>query len=112
MAPPGTHVIVHYKPDSCTSWGHHSTPCWYIGPSLENYRFMKCYMTATDILIINDTLQYIPKAFAFPRTAIEDYLKQSIGDIIKILKYPLKTLLFLFYGDAKNILTDQIAQIL
>ena len=73
---------------------------------------MKCYMTATYIVIINDTLQYIPKAFAFPRTSIEDYLKQSIGDIIEILKYPLKTLPFLSYGDAKNILTDQIAQIL
>ena len=30
MAPPRTRVIVNYKPDNCTSWGHNSTPGWYI----------------------------------------------------------------------------------
>ena len=32
MAPPGTRVIVHEKPDNRTSWGHHGTWGWYIGP--------------------------------------------------------------------------------
>ena len=37
MAPPGTRVIVHGKPGKCTSWGHHITPRWYIGPSIDQY---------------------------------------------------------------------------
>ena len=63
MAPPGTRVIVHDKTGNRTSWGHHGTPGWYIGPSLNQCRCMQCYMPATSILRITYTLQYIPKAF-------------------------------------------------
>ena len=86
MAPPGTRVIVHDKHGNCTSWGHHGTKGWYIGPSLDDYRCMHCYMPATGIVQITDILQYIPKAFAFPKTTTEDYLQQAIGKIIAIIK--------------------------
>ena len=81
MAPPGTRVVVHGKPGNHTSWGHHGTPGWYIGPSFDHYICMQCYMPATGIFIIVDALQYILKAFYFPKTTTEDYLQQSIGNI-------------------------------
>ena len=74
MAPPVTCVIVHDKPVKLTVWVHHGTPGWYIGPSLDHYRSMQCYMPTIVIVRITDTLQYIPKAFAFPKTTTEDYL--------------------------------------
>ena len=43
-------------------------------------------MPATGIVRITDTLQYIPKAFAFPKSTTENYLQQSNGDIISIMK--------------------------
>ena len=82
MAPPGNRVIVHDKPGKRTSWGNYGTIGWYICPSLDHYRCMKCCMPATCIVIIIDTLQYIPKAFAFPKTTTKDYLQQAIGEII------------------------------
>ena len=82
MAPPGNRVIVHDKPVNRKSWGHHGTPGWYIGPSIDQYVFMQCYMPATGIAIITDTLQYIAKTFAFPTTTTRDYLQHSIGVII------------------------------
>ena len=112
MAPLGTRVIVHDKSGNRTSWGHHGTLGWYIGPSLDHYRFMKCYMPATDIVRITDTLQYIPKAFSFAKTTTEDYLQQVIGDIIETMKDPLKTLPFLSYGDATKNVINQISHIL
>ena len=63
MTPPGTRVIVHDKPGNRTSWGHHGTMSWYIGESLYPYRCMQYYITATGIVQITDTLQYIPKEF-------------------------------------------------
>ena len=60
------------------------------------------YMPATGIVRITDTLQYILKSFAFPKTTTEDYLHQAIGDIIAIMKKKSKTLHFLFYGDTKK----------
>ena len=63
---------------------------------------MKCYMPATGIVKIIDTLQYIPKEFTFQITTTEDYLQQEIGYIIAIMKYPLKRLTFLYYGNEKK----------
>ena len=100
MLPTGTRMIVHYKPGNCTSWVHHGTSCLYIGTSLDHYRCMQCYMPAIGIVRIIDTLQYIPKAFTFPKTHTEDYLQQAIGDIIALMKDPPKTLPLLYYGDA------------
>ena len=100
MASPGTYLVVHDKPGTQKSWGHHGTPNWYIDLSLDHYGFMQCYMPTTGIVRITDTLQYIPKTFTFPKTTTEDYLQQAIGDIIATMKNPPKTLLFLLYGDA------------
>ena len=111
MAPPGTRVIVHNKPGNRTSWGHHVTKGWYIGPSLDHYRCMQCYMPATAIVLITDTLQYTPKAFAFPKTTIEYYMKQSIGDTIVIMNFAPTTLPFLSYVDTTKTVINQILQI-
>ena len=102
MAPPGTRVIVHNKPGNCTSWAHNFTRGWYISPSLENYRFIQCYMSATGMVIITDTLQYIQKEFSIPNTTTEYYLQQTIGDIISILKEPPNTPPFFSYHYAKK----------
>ena len=59
-------------------------------------------MPVTGIVLITYILQYIPKAFYFPKTTTEDYLQQEIGDIISIMKDSPKTLPFLYYGDEKT----------
>ena len=74
MAPPGNYVVVHDKTNNCILWGNHGTLGWYIGPSLDHYRFIKCYMLETGIVCITDTLKHIPKYFAFLKTTTEDYL--------------------------------------
>ena len=48
MAPPGTCVIVHNKPDNQTSWGHHGTLGSYFGP----YDFNKYPMAPPGTRII------------------------------------------------------------
>ena len=112
MASPGTRVIVHEKPGNYTSWGHYGTPSWYIDTSLYHYRCMQCYMPATGIVRITDTLQYIPKTFALPTTTTEEHLQLAIGDIITITKDPPITLPLLSYGDATKNAINNIAQIL
>ena len=93
-------MIVPNKPGKITSWGHHDTPGWYIGQSLDHYRCIQWYMPATEIFRITDKLQYNLKAFYFPKTNTEDDLRQEIGDIITIMKDPPNTPSFFSYGDA------------
>ena len=90
MALTVTRMLVHVKPGNWTSWGHNGTTGWYIGPYLYQYRCMQCYMPATVIEIITDTLQYIPKEFSLPKTTTQNYIQQNIGDIIAIMKNPPK----------------------
>eukprot|EP00957_Ditylum_brightwellii_P080424 6117107-Ditylum_brightwellii.AAC.1 len=40
MAPLGTKVSVHIKPNCWATWGFHALPAWYIGPAMQHYR---CY---------------------------------------------------------------------
>ena len=112
IEPPGTRMVVHGKPGNCRSLGHHGTPGWYIGQSLDHYRFVQCYMPVTVILRITYTLQYIPKEFAFLTTTTKDYLQQAIGDTISIMKEPPNKLLLFYYLDATKNAINHIAHIL
>ena len=112
MEPPVTRVLVHEKPDNCTSWSYHVTPGWYIGTSIDHYRCMQCYITITGIVCITDTLQYIRKSFNLPNTTTEYYLRQAIVGIISIIKDTPKKFSFLSYGDATKNSINHIAHIL
>ena len=69
-------------------------------------------MSTNGIVIITDTLQYIPKLFAFLKRSTEDCLQQAIGDIILIMKDPPKTLPLFSYGDSTKIAINHISYIL
>ena len=69
-------------------------------------------MPESGIFCIADTLKYIPKAFALPKTTTEDCLRQAISDILSIIQDPLKTLPFLYYRYATKNYINHIAHIL
>ena len=93
-------------PDPCV------TPVWYIVISLEHELNKKYYTPATETERFTDTLQLFPATLKFPVITTEAYLRQSIRDILDIIKYPPNTLTFLFYGGAKNNDVHQIAHLL
>ena len=45
MAPPGTQVFVHIKPNTRKSWGVHALDAWYIAPAMKHYR---CFIVDMD----------------------------------------------------------------
>jgi hypothetical protein len=112
LAPPGTKVVVHLKPDQRASWAYHGEEGWYTGPSMEHYRCVKCYLPSTARERDVDTLQFFPKKFTFPAISTEDYLKQAASDILAILQKPPSSLPYLAYGDATNNAIVQIATLL
>ena len=85
LVPPGTKVLLHEKPDVRRTWAPRGTDAWYIGPALEHYRCVECYMPETRSTRIADTLEYFPAQIPFPKSTTEDYLRQSISDILAIL---------------------------
>ena len=57
---------------------------------------MQCYMHATGILPITDTLQYTPNKFNLPKTTTEYDIQQEIVEIIEIIQYLPNTLPLLY----------------
>jgi hypothetical protein len=112
LAPPGTKVIIHLKPDQRASWSYHGEEGWYVGPSMEHYRCVKCYIPTTARERDVDTLQFFLKKIPFPSISTEDYLKQDASDILAILQKPPSSLPYLAYGDPTKNVIVQIATLL
>ena len=61
FAPPGTRIVVHNKPNQHHSWQFHGTEGWYIGPTSDQYRCLKCYLPIPRTEIMSDTIHLLPQ---------------------------------------------------
>ena len=113
LAPAGTRVLVHEKSRQRASWANHGIEGWYIGPSLEHYRCVKCYLPSTGGVRDADTVQFFPKQVPFPKMSTEDMLLQSATDILAILQSPPPSLVpTIQYGDEAKNAIEHLARLL
>ncbi len=68
LAPPGIKIAIHKKPSQRSSWSYLATEGFYVGPSMNHYRCMRCYLPDTRTEIDSDTLQFIPTSVPVPET--------------------------------------------
>ena len=47
LDPPGTQIVVHEKNTVRGTWAAHGVKVWYLGPSMEHYRYHCVYITKT-----------------------------------------------------------------
>ena len=47
LAPPGTRVIVHEKPNQRRTWAPHGIDGWYIGPAMDHYQCYRVWIPST-----------------------------------------------------------------
>ena len=92
LAPLGTRVIVHLKPETRSTWAPNGENAWSIGPSLEHYRCITCYFPKTRSEHDCDTVTFIPKVIPFTRVTTEDFLRQAATEIVNILSKPYNTI--------------------
>jgi hypothetical protein len=102
LAPPGTKLVIHSKPDQHASWAYHGEEGWYVGSSMEHDRCVQCYVTISGQTRNVDTLEFFPKAVPFTKISTNNYLKQAASDIITILRHPPTNKPFLEYGYNKK----------
>ena len=95
LAPLGTIVLVYEKKTNHRTWKPHGTNGWYIGPALEHYLCMECYIPSTHSTIISDKVELISAFIPIPKTILEDYFHKPIPYIICLLAYPNLTVISL-----------------
>lgn len=113
LAPPGTKIAIHNRPNSRPSWGFHAEEGYYIGPALQHYRCVKCYIPKTRSIRISDSVQFFPTSIPIPFVTLEDHLRNAASDIITLLKNPPKsTFPTLQLSDETKVAIEQIAKLL
>ena len=68
LAPLGTRIRVHEKTTNRHTWSLCGTNGWYIGPALEHYQCVECYIPSTNSTIIADTVELISTFIPIPKT--------------------------------------------
>ena len=86
MAPPGTLVAVHIKPGKRRSWDPHCRRGWCVGPALHHYRNFRCYFPDTKSGVVSDTVDLFANNALIPTISHEEYIQQSLGDILAVLQ--------------------------
>ena len=72
MAPPGTKIIIHRKPNQRKTWDFHGQLGWYIGSAPEHYRCYRYFIPSTGKEIITDTITFIPVKIPFPYESFQE----------------------------------------
>ena len=60
LAPPGTQVIIHEKPTAIGTWEPHGVKGWYLGPSMNHYRYHHVYTTNKRGERDSDCVEFFP----------------------------------------------------
>jgi hypothetical protein len=58
MAPLGTEVLVHMKPNQQCTWGYHASKAWYLSHATKHYRCIRVLMADTGSKRITNTFLF------------------------------------------------------
>jgi hypothetical protein len=88
LAPTGTRVIVHEKPDQQASWDPHGVDGYYLGPALDHYRYYQVHITKTKGMRIVDTVEFSPSKISMPHTSSKDLASIAALELSSALRNP------------------------
>jgi hypothetical protein len=89
LAPPGTKIIIHEKPQQQGSWDPHGIDGWYLGPAMEHYRCYSVYANSTHAERTSDTVEFFPQKFTVPYMSSTDILAiQAANKLIQAIQDP------------------------
>jgi hypothetical protein len=60
LAPPGTKIVIHEKPNQRRTWDPHGIDGWYLGPATDHYQCYRVFVNKTRGERITDTVKFPP----------------------------------------------------
>jgi hypothetical protein len=112
LAPLGTKVVIHERPQQRRTFGDHGREGWYIGPAMHHYRHYSIFVTATHGDRVSNTVEFFPTKVNMPETSSADRLTTAIEEISHIVKHqPHPAAPFLHNGEPTNAMLAQLGEI-
>lgn len=88
LAPPGTRVLSHDKPDKRASWAPHGEEGWYVGPAMEHYRCYRIFIIKTKADRDSDTVTFFPSKTRMPALSSTDRAIRAANELVHALRNP------------------------
>ncbi|GFH47516.1 hypothetical protein CTEN210_03991 [Chaetoceros tenuissimus] len=112
LAPLGTKLVYHVKPDQRSTFGTRGKEAWYVGPAPEHYRCVTIFLPDTQREIQVDTVQYFPNRVPIPKSSKESLLLKSALDMLELLKDPTPAMPALDYSQLTTAAVTKLAELL
>jgi hypothetical protein len=100
LAPPGTRVVAHEKPDQRASWDPHGVDGYYLVPALDHCRCYQIHVTKTKGTRIFDTVEFFPSKLSMPHTSSKYLARISVLELSNALQNPAPAAPFSHIGTA------------
>jgi hypothetical protein len=88
LAPLGTKVLIHEKPDIRGTWAPHAVEGWYLGPTMRHYKCYRVWAWNTNAEQVADILTWFPTATVMPRHSSTDIFIAAAHDLTHALLHP------------------------
>ena len=111
LAPPGTQVIIHENPTVKGTWASHGVKGWYIGPSMNHYRFHHVYFTKTRVERDSDCVEFFPHNTPLPYNSSSENAIITARELAYALKNPAPQAQFSNIGDSQIVAIEQLYKI-
>ena len=111
LAPPGTKVLIHTKPNTRETWAPHGAEGWYLGPAMNHYRCYRVYANETRAERIADTLAWFPSEIKMPSASSTDAAIAAAHDLITALQNPHPASALSPLADNEHAALQQLAEI-
>ena len=83
IAPPGTKVLAHLKPDQRQTWAFHASEAWYIGPAMDHYRCYRVWITKSRQERIVNQLSWLHHRTAIPTISKAEQIRDALDEEAK-----------------------------
>jgi hypothetical protein len=111
LAPPGTRVSAHEKPDQLASWDPHGVDGYYLGPALDHYRCYQVHVTKTKGTRIVDTVEFFLSKISMPHTSSKDLASIAALELYNALQNPAPAAPFSHIGTEQLQALRQLSEI-
>ena len=86
MAPPGTAITIHEKPDQRGSWSKHGIQGFYLGPALTTYRSYRVWTKHKESIRVSDTIAWHPHGYAWEQHSPLDIIGTSADVLVQAIQ--------------------------
>ena len=88
LAPLGTKVIIHERPDQRLTWDKHGLPGFLVNRAKDHFRSYQVSVTKTGATRVSDAIELLPTKYKMPKTSSADCINAAFKEIGEALNNP------------------------